>query len=169
MVQSVPIAISAEAYNVAVELHFPKGSGAVLNFGTLRVFEEKQTTLSLRNKGKYPMNYNFVINHPKLFTVTPNTGSVAPSDKPSSNITVTITFKSGEEVDMVNSTEIYCHVTDPHTNNLIAKIPVNISVRSVFSKYSISPERGINFGPFLHGTKKSRSFSIKNDGEFEFK
>ena len=70
---------------------------------------------------------------------------------------------------MQSSTEVHCHVTDPHTNQLIAKIPINISARSLFSKYSIAPERGINFGPFMHGSKKSRQFTIKNEGEFEFR
>jgi hydrocephalus-inducing protein len=93
VVQSLPIAITAEAYNVAVELQFPKGSGTILNLGTLRVFEEKQTTLSLRNKGKYAMNYTFVINRPKLFVVTPNSGTVAASDKASANTSVAIAFK----------------------------------------------------------------------------
>ncbi len=42
-------------------------------------------------------------------------------------------------------------------------------MRSQFSKYSLNPERGINFGPFLVGTKKSRPFTIKNEGEFDFR
>jgi hydrocephalus-inducing protein len=112
------------------------------------------------------MNVTFAISNPKLFTVLPASGSIAPSEKPQP---ITVIFKSSEEVTLQNSTEIYCQIADPHTNQLIAKIPVPVSVRCFFSKYSINPERGINFGPFLVGTKKSRTFTIKNEGEFEFK
>lgn len=33
----------------------------------------------------------------------------------------------------------------------------------------MSPERGINFGPFVYGSKKTKNFTITNDGEFEFR
>src|SRR5690606_32451743 len=120
----------------------------------------------LRNKGKYPMSFKFIAQTPKLFTIVPSEGIIAPNDKQQ---TVVITFKSNHEVFLKNSTEIWCHMSDPHSNALIAKIPMNVSVNSVFSKYTISPERGINFGPFAYGAKKSRTFIVKNEGEFDFR
>jgi hypothetical protein len=44
-----------------------------------------------------------------------------------------------------------------------------VNARAVFAKYSIAPERGINFGPFVYGSKKTRVLTIKNEGEFEFR
>lgn len=52
---------------------------------------------------------------------------------------------------------------------MIASIPVKVSVRSVHSKYSIFPVSDINFGACLVNTKKSRSFTIENKGEFDFR
>ena len=44
-----------------------------------------------------------------------------------------------------------------------------IQARSVFSKYEVYPSTDINFGPMLLNSKKSRSFTIVNKGEFDFK
>lgn len=77
IVQSIPISVVAEAYNVAVELHFPKGStGNLLNFGLLRVFEESKQTLVLKNKGKYALKYAFVAQHPHLWHISPSEGKI---------------------------------------------------------------------------------------------
>lgn len=52
---------------------------------------------------------------------------------------------------------------------MIASIPIKLSVRSVYSKYAVSPVSDINFGAMLINTKKTRVFSIENRGEFDFR
>lgn len=47
-------------------------------------------------------------------------------------------------------------------------IPINVSVNSVFSKYTILPLKNINFGPMQFNETKTRTFEIKNEGIFEF-
>ena len=42
-------------------------------------------------------------------------------------------------------------------------------MRSVYSKYSVSPVSDINFGAMLINTKKTRVFTIENKGEFDFR
>jgi hydrocephalus-inducing protein len=42
-------------------------------------------------------------------------------------------------------------------------------VNAVFSKYSITPLKTINFGPMQYGKEVSRTFEIRNEGLFEFK
>lgn len=54
-----------------------------------------------------------------------------------------------------------------NTGETIAIIPIKVSVLSIFSKYSISPSGDINFGPLVYGSRKTRSFSIENKGDFE--
>lgn len=44
-----------------------------------------------------------------------------------------------------------------------------MNVNAVFSKYSITPLKTINFGPMQYGEQVSRSFEIRNEGLFEFK
>lgn len=44
-------------------------------------------------------------------------------------------------------------------------MPIRVSVRAVFSKYALTPARGINFGPLTYNTtSKPRSFEITNLG-----
>lgn len=63
-------------------------------------------------------------------------------------------------------------IIEPHlgeSGEVIASIPVKISVRSVYSKYAISPVNDINFGAMLVNTKKVLIFAIENKGEFDFR
>jgi hydrocephalus-inducing protein len=63
-------------------------------------------------------------------------------------------------------------IIEPHlgeVGEVIASIPVKISVRSVYSKYAISPVSDINFGAMLVNTKKTLVFAIENKGEFDFR
>ena len=55
------------------------------------------------------------------------------------------------------------------SGEIIAGIPVKISVKSVYSKYSIFPVRDINFGAILVNTRKTKTITIENKGEFAFK
>ena len=46
---------------------------------------------------------------------------------------------------------------------------MKISVRSVYSKYTIYPIRDVNFGATLINTRKTRTITIENKGEFDFR
>ena len=46
---------------------------------------------------------------------------------------------------------------------------MNVNVNAVFSKYSITPLKNINFGPMQYGESITRSFEIRNEGMFDFK
>ena len=58
-------------------------------------------------------------------------------------------------------------LSDP--GEVIAGIPVKITVRSVYSKYSIFPVQDINFGAILINTRKTKTITIENKGEFDFR
>jgi len=51
---------------------------------------------------------------------------------------------------------------------LFKPIPLNVTVNSVFSKYTILPLKNTNFGPILFNNSKTLTIEIKNDGLFEF-
>jgi hydrocephalus-inducing protein len=51
------IAITAEAYDVALEINLPKGNDGGLDFGNIRVGFENKLSCTLKNKGKYPIKY----------------------------------------------------------------------------------------------------------------
>lgn len=48
-------------------------------------------------------------------------------------------------------------------------VPILVNVNAVFSKYSITPLKNINFGPMKYEEEATRTFEIKNEGLFEFK
>ena len=51
------LSVSAEVYDVQVDISFPKGLDGELNFGTCRVLEESKLNLNLKNKGKFNIDY----------------------------------------------------------------------------------------------------------------
>ncbi|KAI5620967.1 hydrocephalus-inducing protein-like isoform X1, partial [Silurus asotus] len=57
VVQTENINIVAEAYDVALEITFPKGTDNCLDFGVIRVSEEVKISINLKNKGKHDIAY----------------------------------------------------------------------------------------------------------------
>lgn len=51
----------------------------------------------------------------------------------------------------------------------IAIIPVPVSAKALFSKYSITPASLINFGALVNGTKKTCAITLENRGSLDFK
>jgi hydrocephalus-inducing protein len=51
------ITVTAEAYDVALEINLPKGNDGGLDFGNVRVNVENKLACTLRNKGKYPIKF----------------------------------------------------------------------------------------------------------------
>ena len=67
---------------------------------------------------------------------------------------------------------MYLQVIDTHTGEsgeVIANIPIRITAKAVFSRFSISPVNDINFGSMVVHSRKSASFSVENKGEFDFR
>ena len=55
------ITIQAEAYDVALDMSFPKGTDGGIDFGTNRVSDDTKQTITLKNKGKYETAYRSVL------------------------------------------------------------------------------------------------------------
>lgn len=69
----------------------------------------------------------------------------------------------------VGNSDVTLSIIEPLTTNREDTIPVQISGRAVFSKYAITPGRGIHFGPNTYNTaSKPKLIEITNLGEFEF-
>ena len=60
VIQLETVYIYAEAYDVALDISFPKGADGGLDFGCIRVAEEAKQVLSIRNKGRYEISYKSV-------------------------------------------------------------------------------------------------------------
>lgn len=57
LVQAENVQVAAEAYDVALDMSFPKGSDGGIDFGTIRVLDESKQICSLKNKGKYEIGF----------------------------------------------------------------------------------------------------------------
>lgn len=167
--QEIPIVITAEAYDIAMDVHFPKGYDGGLDFGVQKVFDEGKQICTLKNKGKYEVGFRFLFENPELnayFTISPQQGILQPSDKP---FFVQFLFKSNHDIAIKDHTACKCQIYEPATEEIPAIIPIKLCARAVFSKFTITPGRELNFGPVIFGAKHNRQFVIENSGEFEFK
>jgi hypothetical protein len=167
--QEIPILVTAEAYDISMDIHFPKGFEGGLDFGTIKVGEDGKQLVTLKNKGKYEVGFRFIFDSAvfvDLINITPPQGIIQPSEKP---FFVQIIFKSNTEIALKDYPVLKCIVFEPSTGEVTASIPVKVSARSVFSKYTILPVRDLNFGALVHGTKSTKQIVIENTGEFDFK
>ena len=67
-----------------------------------------------------------------------------------------------------NTTDINMEVLEGKTLEITKIVPINVAVNSVFSSYSVTPLKNMNFGPVQFNETKTRSFEVKNEGLFEF-
>ncbi|KAI1889973.1 hypothetical protein AGOR_G00168420 [Albula goreensis] len=177
LVQTENIQILAEAYDVALDISFPKGADGGLDFGIIKVQDEAKLSVSLKNKGKYQIAFKFELkptdpSMPELssiFSITPQRGSLGPNERPT---TVQFLFRHSKEVSIKEQQILYCQVIEPNIaegGETIACIPIKVSVQSLFSKYNILPSTDINFGPLVYGSRKVRTFTVENKGHFEIR
>uniref|UniRef100_H2YKD6 Uncharacterized protein n=1 Tax=Ciona savignyi TaxID=51511 RepID=H2YKD6_CIOSA len=175
LVQTENVQVTAEAYDVALDMSFPKGADGGLDFGTIRVMDESKQTCSLKNKGKYEIGFFFEKSAPncppvdELFSVLPQKGTLIPNDRPTQ---VQVIFRSRTEISIRDLPLLKCQVIEPNIGDgreIIASIPIKLAVSFLFTKYVIFPCTDINFGPMVINTKKTRTFTIENKGEFDFK
>lgn len=52
---------------------------------------------------------------------------------------------------------------------LIANIPIRITAKAVYARFSICPIDDINFGCMIINNRKQSCFTIQNRGDYEFK
>ena len=57
LVQNENIQVQVEAYDVALDMSFPKGADGGLDFGSLKVFDEAKQTCTLKNRGRYEIGF----------------------------------------------------------------------------------------------------------------
>uniref|UniRef100_W5LN16 HYDIN axonemal central pair apparatus protein n=1 Tax=Astyanax mexicanus TaxID=7994 RepID=W5LN16_ASTMX len=169
LVHTENIQVIAEAYDVALDTGFPQGG---LDFGSVKVGEEVKISTHLKNKGKYEIKKSIdgiiwsIFNLNSVFTITPQRGSLLPSDRPT---TVQFIFCHNREVSIRDQPILKCQVIEPNVGGIVAVIPINVSAQCLFSKYSITPPNSVNFGALVYGSRKTRNLTVENLGEFEIR
>lgn len=166
---SKSISIEAEAFDVKAKIDFGNTQN-IANFGDVRVFEEITRTFNLVNEGIYEIKYNFIMKKKQtreMFSCLPQEGSVMPNQTQQ----FTVMFKADKEKKIEPAKEesgIRLAILEGGSGQKYVEFPINVAVNSVFSKYSVHPQRNINFGPLRYGESRNRTFEVKNEGIFDF-
>ncbi|XP_062355753.1 hydrocephalus-inducing protein homolog [Cinclus cinclus] len=177
IVQAENIEISAEVYDISLSLDMPEGPDGSLEFGTIHVLDNVKKVLTLKNKGMYNIEYCFVLKGigPRMqdlashFTIEPQSGMLIASQP---GVNVEMLFHPTREMLLKNKPILYCQVTDASSgegSQTVATIPVRVTAKAVYSKYSIEPASPINFGAMLKGAKKTQTVMLENRGMLNFK
>jgi hypothetical protein len=144
------------------------GDGS-LDFGLVRVSEKHSRSFSIKNRGKYSIKYTLAIRSAatrEYFTIEPSEMVLEPGQASSVNVT----FTSKSEVSLRDCKDIKCTIIEMLSGEACREFHVYTSARSVFSKFRLQPNRGINFGPHkFSDSVQTKRIEIRNDGEFPFK
>lgn len=177
------LTVTAESYDVMLALVFPRNSENTLDFGTIRVGEEAVLTCTLRNKGRYELKYKFTTLPSRLkkalktraavgdvLQVIPAEGVAVGSDR-DKPVAVKFILQTARAMAFVDMPLIRCDIVDVHTEETIAKIPINVSATVVHNTYTLKPQRGLHFGPreFPTTGKHTREFLIENTGPLDLR
>lgn len=183
-VQTLELELCGEAYKIDVS-SFENETGEVaaqgasgtrnaagdgsLDFGLVRVGEKHSRSFMIRNKGKYNVKYVLSIRSitsREYFTIEPSEMVLEPGQASSVNVT----FTSKSEVTLRDCKDIKCTIIEMLSGEACREFHVFTSARSVFSKFRLQPNRGINFGPHKYNDHaQTKRIEIRNDGEFPFK
>ena len=163
------ISIEAEAFNITVDFKFPNEE-FLLDFGSVRVYEVKEAMFTVKNTGLYKVKYSFNMKKKQFrdcFKIEPAEAELEPNQEKQ----VSAKFSSKNEMKLKTtstSTDMILEILEGKTLEVFKPVPINVAVNAVFSKYSILPYKNINFGPMQFNDTKTRQFTIKNEGIFEF-
>lgn len=165
----IEIKLSAEAFDINVTFD-PNNVENMLNFGDVRVGDVKEQKFPIKNIGLYDIKCRFVMKK-KLFrdnfTIEPAEITIEPNQEK----VITFKFCSKEELKLKttgSTTDIVLEILEGKSLEIFNKVMVNVAVNAVFSKYSLTPIKTINFGPMQFEEARTRQFELKNEGIFEF-
>lgn len=172
LLQSESVSVTAEAYDISVELHLPKGPDGI-DFGTCRVSDECRQVINLKNKGKYDIGFNTaVVDGPGSFLrdsliFVPAQATVPASEK---LFPVTVIFKPSRELAFPGEEHLLkFQIFEPLTDEVACTFPIKVAGKSVYSKFTILPFHELEFGSLMLGVKLSKSIVVENTGEFDFR
>lgn len=142
-----------------------------IDFGLVRVGEVTQQIVKVFNQGQYDIGFRLEYHKRGIapfVTFEPSEGTVA-AGKIATEVKVSFCC-SAKELMLHQNKDIRIIILDPRTNEVVEKIPLHISVVCKYSRFRISPSRGLSFGAlrFDSGTQQ-KSVEIRNEGQFEFR
>eukprot|EP01022_Parablepharisma_sp_SALTPOND_P020800 TRINITY_DN386_c0_g1_i3.p1 TRINITY_DN386_c0_g1~~TRINITY_DN386_c0_g1_i3.p1 ORF type:complete len:4093 (+),score=589.86 TRINITY_DN386_c0_g1_i3:873-13151(+) len=163
------IKLKAKSYVISVAPRF-ESDKQELNFGAVRVGETAERKFFLKNNGLYDVDYRILLKtkeYRERFTISEMKGTLNASEEKA--VSVSFKSKTGWSQNTTNeNTGLVVQIMEGSTGKEREEIPIKLNVNAVYSQFSVTPVRGINFGPMQYGESKTMSFEIKNDGKFDF-
>ncbi|KXZ49496.1 hypothetical protein GPECTOR_21g722 [Gonium pectorale] len=171
---TLPLPIKGEAYKIEIDINFPQVNFPGVDYGTLRVVDDVTKPISIKNTGKYAIAYNFTMKPGSvlqgLLAIMPTSGNIDPGKEAKIELAWNKDKSLKNEVTLLGNSDVTLSIIEPLTTNREDSIPIQISGRAVFSKFAVTPARGIHFGPVTYSTaSKPKVVEITNLGQFEFK
>lgn len=159
----------AEAYEVAVDILFPKAGIEFIDFGGFRVDEESRQAVTLKNRGKFDIGYRFVFlkeEYEAYFDISPASGTLSVNEK---NTAVQIGITCPFEKNFVQESLVLCELYDITRDFVLGRLPMKISAQIVRSSHQIMPAKHLDFGKCCIGMKTTRNIAIENCGPYDLK
>ncbi|CAD7939993.1 unnamed protein product [Amoebophrya sp. A120] len=167
------VEVSGECFEVDVGVVFPPPNERGLDFGSLRVGETKEEQFEIVNHGKYPLKYELKIKKRSIMEILSIKDEVgrAVEIAPDERRVIKVSAVSFREVRIVDAPELHLKIFEARSMERVepAIPPIRLSVQAAYNAFTVTPPRGLNFGPVKSGADpKTRTFEIRNDGVFAF-
>jgi len=178
LVDTKEIEVKAEAFNVDVVPEFPH-EGRGIDFGDIQVGSMVEQKFTVTNQGKYDVTYEVRVRRKVIrelleidMKLDDGVARLTPGDKK----TVTLRCKPTHEMQcpeahrLGRNEELELLVFEARSGEQVRLDlpPISLSFRAIYSSFSVTPPRGLNFGPVQMGESGTRDFEIYNDGVFKF-
>lgn len=166
-----PLQLLAEAFNISVDFEGFEKEEQMIEFGDVEVGRRVDRSFEIMNKGLYEIKYSFKTMKKifrENFVIEPKEGVIKAGERQK----ITVIFKCDSELRLRGSAskpDIILEILEGQSKEVFNEVFINVNVNAVYSIYSITPGRSINFGPLQFNENSTRMFEIRNDGLFEFR
>lgn len=115
----------------------------------MEVGRKVQKTFSILNNGLYEVKYSFNAKKKVFrenFTIEPTEGNIPSGESQ----LVKVTFLTDRELSLSSNSskpDIVLDILEGKSQESHNQVFINVSVNAVYSAYTVSPGRSINFGP----------------------
>jgi len=158
------INVLAEGYDTSYEFLTPMKNNSLI-FGLVKVGSVKNISCTIKNKGKYPIQYEFDLHGRQavnLLKVSPTNGIISPGDK---TLSIVVQFSSTKTMTIDSDKLLSLRLIDPVNGGIIHAYPIPISAEVLMNSYSIEPLI-VDFGVIPINAMKTEQFIIHNTGAF---
>jgi len=168
--ESKRLDVVVEGFNMSIRPEWPEEHDGGVDFGVVKVNQPVVRKFNVENNGRYPVTFQIHVNPRKrrfyreILRIDPMEGKIEAATK--------LEFKlhalARREVSFDNSSDVKLLIFEPETKDKQPALPIRMCFQSVFSKFSIMPNQGIDFGPLEIGAEAIKTIEISNTGVFAF-